>query len=198
MSPLVCAVALALVLDGSGSMNLEFATQREETARAIESPQVVDAIERQGAIALSVHQFSGTLRVEIGWQVLRSAEDARIVAQTIRQIPFRNGQDTNISVALRSTTQFFEELSECIPDQQIIDLSTDGVDMGFHLMAEARDEAAAQGIRINVIAVGQPEDANILREFAMTPDGFVLHTTQWSEYAALFRRKIILELAATP
>jgi hypothetical protein len=194
---LICAVALALVLDGSGSMQQDFHTQREETARAIESPQVVEAIQRQGAIAISVHQFASTVRVEVPWQILRTEADARVLATHIRAVRFLNGRDTYISRALASTTQYFDELNDCIPEQQIIDLSTDGIDPGVQAVAEARDAAIAAGIRINVIAVGEPEDADVLREYAMTPDGFVLHTTRWSEYPALFRRKIILELAST-
>lgn len=197
MTPLVCAVALALVLDGSGSMQRDFATQREETARAVESPQVVEAIQRQGAVAIAVHQFATEVKVEVPWQLLRSEVDAQRLARSIRNIQFMDGRDTYIARAVRVATQYFDELDACIPDQQIIDISTDGVDPGIQQMAEARDTAQSVGIRINVIAVGHPEDADILRDNIMTPDGFVLHTVRWSEYASLFRRKIILELAQT-
>lgn len=194
---MMCAVALILLLDGSGSMQQDFHTQREQTAAAIESPAVVDAIQRQGAIALSVMQFSADTQVEISWQVLQTERDAQVVAQAVRQIPFRNGQATNIGRALTDAHEQMTRLTACVPDSQIIDLSSDGIDPGIRDIENARDLNQMSGYRINVIAVGKPEDAALLERHAMTSDGFILHTESWANYAALFRRKIIFELASS-
>lgn len=192
---MLCAVALLLMLDGSGSMNQDFNTQREETARAIESPEVIQAIHHQGAVAISVMQFGFRTRLETDWAVLTNAADAQNLAARVRRIEFVNDPSTNIARAIEEATDHFGTLTACQPDQQIIDISTDGIDMGFQAQEVARDAAQMLGIRINVIAVGEADDVEQLRRFVMTADGFVLHTHSWAEYSRLFRRKIIFELA---
>lgn len=192
---MMCAVALLLLLDGSGSMLRDFATQREETARAVESSEVVQAIQQQGAVAISVMQFGNRTRIEVLWVVLQSATHTQNLAAQIRRVEFMNDANTNIGVAIEEATGHFSNLQECSPDEQIIDISTDGIDMGFRGQEVARDAAQLAGIRINVIAVGAEDDVAPLREYVMTADGFVLHTYSWEQYAALFRRKIIFELA---
>lgn len=192
---MLCAVALILLMDGSGSMGRDFNTQREQTAAALESPEVVEAIERQGAVAVSVMQFSHVSRIEVNWQVLRSQQDARMVANAIRQINYMDGQATNIAGALTDAHEQMGKLTQCQPDSNIIDLSTDGIDFSFSAIEAARDASQIAGYRINIIAVGRPEDADLLERHAMTSDGFTLHTESWANYPALFRRKIIFELA---
>lgn len=195
---MLCAVALILLMDGSGSMGHDFNIQREQTAAALESSEVVEAIERQGAVAVSVMQFSHVARIEIDWQVLRSQQDARLVANAIRQINYMDGQATNIARALTSAHEQMSRLTECQPDSNIIDLSTDGIDFSSEAIEAARDANQMAGYRINIIAVGQAEDADLLERHAMTSDGFTLHTESWANYPALFRRKIVFELAGLP
>lgn len=191
---MICAIALALLLDGSASMGPDWATQRRVTAEAIESQAVIDAVERQGAIAISVLQFSYQTTVEIDWQLVRNAEDLRNVAARVREIRFQSGGNTLIGAALSTALDHLERQNLCDPDQEIIDLSTDGVDNDRVATTTARDRASERGTRINVIAVGTENWANDLREHVVTPDGFVLHSSTWEDYDRLFRRKIIVEM----
>jgi Ca-activated chloride channel family protein len=188
-----CAIALVLLMDGSGSMNHHWATQREQTAAALENPIVIDAVERQAPVALLVGQFSTFMRVEVPWVLMHTAEDVRNVAARIRSIQFMDGPDTNIGPALMAA-QAELAAAPCEADQQIIDLSTDGISQEGP-MEVARDRAQEAGIRINVIGVELDERwEESLRNSAVTSDGFMLVARTWDDYPRLFRRKIILEL----
>ncbi len=196
---MMCEIALALLLDGSASVHHEdWRTQVEQTARAIESPEVVDAIERAGAIAITAIVFSHTQTQNVGWRVLRNADDARRAAAEVRtnmQQPHYGM--THIAGALEFAQRAFANVP-CEVGQYIVDLSTDGKDNEDE-MATARDQLQEAGTRVNVIVVGDEEDAAVLRRSAVTYDGFLLRAESWGDYPLLFRRKIVLELTqATP
>lgn len=196
---MMCEIALALLLDGSASVsNHDWNIQVEQTARAIESPEVIDAIQRSGAIAITAITFSHTQSQNVRWRILRSAEDARAAATAIRE----NMQQphygmTHIAGALEFAQRAFANVP-CEVGQYIVDLSTDGKDNEDE-MQNARDQLQEAGTRINVIVVGDEEDAAVLRRSAVTYDGFLLRAESWDDYPLLFRRKIVLELTqATP
>lgn len=188
-----CAIALALLLDGSASVSLtDWRTQVEQTARAIESPEVVDAIQREGAIAVTAITFSHRQAQDVGWTVLRNADEAREFAASVRTQMHHHFGMTNIGRALTFAQERFANVP-CEVGQYIVDLSTDGMDSETG-MQEARDQLQEAGTRINVIVVGDQRDEEGLRRAAVTYDGFVLRADSWADYPALFRRKIVLEL----
>lgn len=190
---MLCAIALVLLLDGSGSMSpRDWQTQREQTALAIESPEVINAIERQGAIAVRASAFNVREYHSTPWRLLQNRLDAIGFANEVRQITNMGGL-TSIGNVLLEAQESFEQVP-CVPDQQIIDLSTDGIDNDASIAA-ARDAVQIAGTRINVIAVTDAEGAERLRANAVTGDGFLLHASSWDQYPALFRRKIIIESA---
>lgn len=188
-----CAIALALLLDGSASVSYtDWRTQVEQTARAIESPEVVDAIRREEAIAVTAITFSHRQSQDVGWVVLRTADDAREFAAAIRTRMQHHYGMTNIGRALTYAQERFANVP-CEAGQHIVDLSTDGMDSETG-MQEARDQLQEAGTRINVIVVGDQRDEEVLRRSAVTYDGFVLRAESWADYPLLFRRKIVLEL----
>lgn len=192
---MICAAALVLLLDASGSiMPSEWREQVDATARAVESAEVADAIRRGGPIAATALAFDDRPRTMVGWHVLTSAEDAEAFAGRLREAP-RGGQGgTAIGLALREAHRRMGE-APCEADRFVIDLSTDG-EAPEPDTAAARDAAQADGVTINVISVGGMSRPESLREHATTGDGFLIHASDWHAYGALVRRKVILETAA--
>ncbi len=193
----VCSLALVLLLDGSTSIEArDWATQVEQTARAIEAPEVRDAIRREGGVAMTALTFSSRITHDVPWQILRSDEEIVEFAARIRRMRHHYGSDTLLGLAMSRGIEALRE-APCQADLQIIDVSTDGRAAPTP-METARDEAMLAGVRINVIVVGDSEDAEFLRQHAVTPDGFVLQADSWDDYPALFRRKIVLEVTGEP
>lgn len=192
---MICATALVFLLDGSGSiLPTEWREQLEATAAAIESPEVADAIQRGGPLAVQAMAFSNIQATLEGWSVLASAADARAFADRLRQAPRAVGGSTDIGRALSAAHEAVRA-APCEADRLTIDLSTDG-EAPEPGTAIARDAAQIDGVTINVIAVGALARPDSLREHAMTGDGFLIHAADWSQYAALLRRKVIMETAA--
>lgn len=192
---MVCATALVLLLDASGSiMPSEWRQQLEATAGALESSEFHYALERGGPVAVTALAFSTHAAPLTEWHVLRDAAEARVYAALLREAPRVVGGGTDIGWALSAAHQAVRA-APCAADRQVIDLSTDG-EAPEAETAMARDAAQMDGVTINVIAVGALAQPDSLREHAMTGDGFLIHAADWSQYAALVRRKVILETAA--
>lgn len=192
---MICAAALVLLLDASGSiLQDEWREQVEATARAVESEEVADAIRRGGPMAVRAMAFSNITADLTGWVVLRDAAEARAYAERLRQAPRAVGGSTDIGWALSAAHEAMRA-APCAADRYVIDLSTDG-EAPEGATAVARDAAQMDGVTINVIAVGGVARPDSLREHATTGDGFLIHASDWSQYAALVRRKIIMETAA--
>jgi uncharacterized protein with von Willebrand factor type A (vWA) domain len=192
---MLCAAALVLLLDASGSiMPAEWREQLHATADAIASPEVADAIRRGGPVAVKAIAFSDRVAPLTGWVVLPDGAGAQAYAERLREAPRAVGGGTDIGRALAAAHDAMAA-APCQPDRLVIDLSTDG-EAPEAGTAMARDAAQADGVTINVIAVGAVARPDSLREHAATVDGFLIHAADWSHYAALVRRKVILETAA--
>jgi Mg-chelatase subunit ChlD len=191
----ICATLLVLLMDASGSIfPAEWREQVEATARAIESPEVADAIARAGPMAVKAVAFAEVAVPLTGWVVLDGAQAARAYADRLREAPRAVGGGTDIGRALSAAHEAMRA-APCEADRMVIDLSTDG-EAPEAPTALARDAAQADGVTINAIVVGAQARPDSVREFAVTGDGFVIHAADWSQYAALVRRKILLETAA--
>lgn len=192
---MICAAALVLLMDASGSIMMdEWRVQLEATAAAIESPEVADAIRRGGPIAVTAMAFGSVTADVTGWHVLTNAAEARAYAERMRQAPRALSGGTDIGRALSAAHEAMRA-APCAPDRYVIDLSTDG-DAPEAGTALARDAAQLDGVTINAIVVGAMARPESLREHAITGDGFLIEAADWASYAALVRRKVILETAA--
>lgn len=192
---MICAAALVLLLDASGSiLQGEWREQVEATAAALESSEFAYAIERAGPVAVAAIAFSTRTADLTGWHVLTNTAEASAYAERLRQAPRALSGGTDIGWALSAAREALRA-APCAPDRLVIDLSTDG-DAPETGTALARDAAQADGVTINVISVGEGARPDSLREHAVTGDGFLIHAADWSHYAALVRRKILMETAA--
>lgn len=188
----VCATALVLLLDASGSIQADqWRLQLEGTALAIEENGHV--MRREGGTAIMVVGFSDYAVPMVPWRVVASPEEALALANDLRAAPRFASGGTDMAQALRVAVSDLER-APC-GDALVIDVATDGEANGPATQVE-RDRAMRVGIRINGIVVGHEGGAAWMRQHAMTPDGFVIQAETWMEFAASMRRKLALEIAS--
>ncbi len=194
MSLPACAAALVLLLDASASIeDSDWNLQREATAEAFASDPVLRVVETAG-VAVMTMAFAEFAEPSLGWQVLRTREDAAAYATALRGIerPLERF-GTAIGTAIREATLALEE-PPCEADFKVIDVATDGRNTTGWRPAQMRDLAYAADIRINGIGVGGEAGAE-LRENVVTNNGFVIETNNWQGFAAGMRRKLTWEIA---
>jgi hypothetical protein len=191
----ICATALVLLMDASTSIfPTEWLEQVEATARAVESAEVADAIARGGAIAVKAVAFAEDTAPMTDWALLRNADDARAYAERLRAVRRALHGGTDIGRAIMAAHAALGA-APCEADRHVIDLSTDG-EAPEGATAAARDAAQMDGVTINAIVVGAQARPESVREHAITGDGFLIQASDWHQYAAMVRRKVILETAA--
>jgi Ca-activated chloride channel family protein len=195
-------------MDVSGSIHArEYEIQRNATADALISPEIVSLSERRGGIAVSTIMFSEDAQIMTPWRVIQSGQDAIRVANEIRGIqrPMMGGTMTGrgISVALNHLQN-----APC-QEEMVIDVSTDGPSDDQGQLNQARDDAIQAGVQINGLAIHTPSEymseeqiqkhaANIrswMRNMLVTPDGFVVDAQSWEQYPEAIRRKLVREIA---
>lgn len=192
---MICAAALVLAMDASGSIfPSEWRAQVEHTADAIASDEFAEAIRRGGPVAVTAFAFADAPALIVEWRVLETPDDAQAFAARLRAAGRVTSGGTRIGPMLARAHEALN-VAPCEPDRRVVDLSTDG-EAPEAETAAARDAAQMDGVTINVISVGMGARPDSLRENAATADGFLIHAEDWSHYAALVRRKIILETAA--
>lgn len=203
MSGAGCAVALALLLDASSSIQpAHWRAMVEGHADAIRSPGVAGVIERGDGVAVSVRAFGSTTAPMFGWRVLRTRGDADAFARAlaVAERPDGLGGWTSIGAAIRDGLADLEDGPGC--DERVLDVVTDGRENSAPRAEDQRDRAEAAGVRVNGVMVGHEADADWMRGHAVTQPGgaaragFVLHAGDWGEFADAIRQKITLEIAA--
>ncbi|HZT90126.1 MAG TPA: DUF1194 domain-containing protein [Stellaceae bacterium] len=150
-------VLLVLAADVSRSIDEgEFELQRKGYAAAITDPRVLRAISGgpNHAIAVTFVEWAGAgeQNVVVDWTVVRDEEVAQGVAATMLSAPRSFVGRTSISGAIDFA---MERLAAASPksDKRIIDISGDGTSNAGRAVTEARDQAVAQGVTINGLAI---------------------------------------------
>jgi hypothetical protein len=196
----ICAVALVLLMDASGSITEQHMRQQlNATARAISSEQITNIIERlPGGLAVKAIAFGPWPEQVTPWTIIQSPDQASEFALRLRQYQrddeIQNG--TYLGRAMNFAIDQFETVP-CQPDEMVIDISTDGeADPGP--VQEARDRAEESLIRINAIGIGRPELlSSFLYQSVITSSGFHMTVESWQDFERAIRRKISLEIAFT-
>ncbi len=150
-------VALVLAADVSRSIDEgEFKLQREGYAAGITSPRVLTAIQAgtHRAIAVCFVEWAGPdeQNVVVKWTVIRDAESAGDFAATLASAPRSFNGRTSISAAIDFAMAEFGR-SGVDAERRIIDVSGDGTNNAGRSITDARDEAVAQGVTINGLAI---------------------------------------------
>jgi Protein of unknown function (DUF1194) len=148
---------LVLAADVSRSIDeSEFALQRKGYSAAMTDPRVLAAIRggATGTIAICFVEWSGAgeQNVVVDWTVIRDGEDAGGFAAAILEAPRSYIGRTSISGAIDFA---MEQFAAAAPrsSRRIIDISGDGTNNSGRPVTDARDEAVAQGVTINGLAI---------------------------------------------
>lgn len=205
--------ALVLAVDASGSIDpAEFALQKEGIALAVTDPAVLAAV-RSGplqrlAIAYVEWGGPGAAATVVDWMFVEGPESAERFAAAILAAP-RSPQTYN---AIGDAILHGIGLLESCPSEAarwVIDVSGDNPDNRSLVPAVvARETAAARGITVNALAILQndalgPSGLPLLveryeREVIAGPGAFVISANDRRDFARALRRKMVLEIAATP
>jgi hypothetical protein len=157
----VCAqttdLLLVLAADVSRSIDdAEFDLQRKGYAAALTDPRVLAAIHgRAGAaIGVSFIEWSGDedQQVVADWTEIRDEEDAGSMAAAILAAPRSFIGRTSISGAIDFAMERFAA-AQPRAHRRIIDISGDGTNNSGRPVTDARDQAVAQGVTVNGLAI---------------------------------------------
>jgi hypothetical protein len=153
----VTDLLLVLAADVSRSIDeSEFALQRKGYAAAVTDPRVLAAIRggTTGTIAICFVEWSGAgeQSVVADWTIIRDEEDAGGLSATILAAPRSFIGRTSISGAIDFAMERFAA-AQPRAKRRIIDVSGDGTNNSGRSVTDARDEAVAQGVTINGLAI---------------------------------------------
>jgi hypothetical protein len=195
----ICAVALVLLLDVSGSVsNHEFQLQQRGIAESFRNPALQTVIENQaGGIAVTVIEWGTMPRVLIPWQQIRNRDESTRFANRMENSVRTMMGATSLSVALEEGINAFDSVP-CEPEQRVIDLSGDGPDNVGDDPTIQRDRAIQEAITINAMPIlndTEPDLEQYYRENVITPDGFLIVANGYHDFARAIRRKLIIEIA---
>jgi Protein of unknown function (DUF1194) len=205
---------LILAADVSRSVDPdEFHLQREGYAAAFTNAKVLSAIQSgpNRAIAVTFIEWSGSeaQRVVAEWTVIRDEETAGDFIATLRTAPRSFQGFTSISAAIDFAMKHFDN-SGVESERRIIDVSGDGTNNGGRPVNDARDEAVAQGVTINGLAIinqhpnpgytahtQPPEGLGEYYRQNVTggPGSFVIVIEDFSTFAEAIVNKLVTEIA---
>ena len=208
------AVDLALVLaaDVSASVDQqEFELQRQGYAAAVNDPRVLDAIQSgtHKAIALCFIEWSGApqQRVVVDWTIIRDREIAAEFAGKLLADPRSFSGPTAIGAAIDFAARQLARTG-IESARRAVDVSGDGDSNLGREVTAARDDAVADGITINGLAIINDRDntphthpigglAEYYRQNVIGgPGAFVLVVGDFATFGDALANKLLAEIAA--
>jgi hypothetical protein len=208
-APLEVDMKLVIATDVSRSIsNGEARLQRDGTAEAFRSPDIIKAIQSGalGRIAVAMIDFSSPQynRIVLNWTIINDEKSAMAFADRIRSSPRTPGGRTSISGALELGTLLLEASEqEIVANRRVIDVSGDGPNNDGNFMKEAHDKALAAGITVNGLPV-MDQNANgyfpnLDKYYAGCVVGgkgaFVVVVRAFGDFGPAMRHKLILEIS---
>jgi len=194
---LACQLALVLSMDVSNSIDGgEYRYQVDGLADALLDQDVINVLTRD-QVALTVVQWSGPDQqmAVLPWRRMLTDAEVRLFAQQVRgmrrQFLFSK---TAIGNALAFSIAQFSAVPDC--QRRVIDVSGDGAsNSGIETSNQSR-RAGLAGIEINGVAIDimGTSITEYYRRFVITPQGFVLTSTGFSDYPRTIRAKLLREL----
>ncbi|MEK1887632.1 MAG: DUF1194 domain-containing protein [Phyllobacterium sp.] len=203
-------VELVLAVDASRSMEpFEQKIQREGYIAAFRRKEVIEAIREgvNGRVAITYVEWAGSTvqRVIIPWTLVDSAEASEKLANALDQpIPSTQSR-TSISGAIDFSSSLFDN-NGFKGMRKVIDISGDGANNNGRPVADARDEAVANGIIVNGLPLMTRGD--FYSDWAVAdldiyysncviggPGAFMIPVNSWDQFPEAVRRKLVLELA---
>jgi Protein of unknown function (DUF1194) len=171
--------ALIVAVDVSDSVDAErYRLQMEGIARALEDDGVINAILSgpKGGIAIALVSWADHAEVGLPWELIRSASDARRVAERIRQLPQRTGEYTCMSRMLEMVRADVVPAAPVNTTRIVLDVSGDGIDNCKEPFESARERDAlvALGVTINGLPIIVKGENDVVGSGAYRAPGFEL------------------------
>lgn len=197
-----CPLSLVLALDVSASIDArEYQLQQEGLARALTDRQVMQAIQAQGGIWLTIFEWSGSRHQyeQLPWTFVEGPAALGAVAAGLRTTPRRVSEfPTSLGYALGHALNLLRAAPEtCV--RQVIDVSGDGVNNDGFPPASAYVAHDMTLVTVNALAITGGDPA-VLDYFTTTviqgPGAFVQPADSYDDYAEAMRRKLLRELGA--
>jgi hypothetical protein len=207
-------VELILAVDVSRSVDPEEQElQFTGYENAFRDPKLIEGIMGGpvGSIACTMFTWSDwhIQNVVVPWTKLDGPRTANGFADAIAAAPRRTWLYTSISGAMDFAAKQFGQGFE--GTRRVVDISGDGVNNSGRPVAEAREDALAQGIVLNGLAVLDrqptpfaqtsglpPLDEYYRDEVIGGPGAFLVVAEGFAAFEAAVRRKIIREIALAP
>lgn len=201
---------LVIATDVSRSIDRDEALlQRQGTADAFSSPEVVKAIQSGalGRIAVAMIDFSSPEfgRVVIDWQIVQDQASADALSSKIRNSPRTPGRRTSISSALELGTLLIEgSAKDIVATRRVIDVSGDGPNNDGSPMSVAHENTMKLGIIVNGLPIMDPNSGGYYRGLDKYYAGcvaggrgsFVIVANAFKAFGDAMRRKLILEVSS--
>jgi hypothetical protein len=196
-------IALVLAVDVSLSIDdEEFALQRAGYAAAFRNPHVIDAITSggTGTMAVTYIQWSGATEQQqiIAWRLIRDEASAvSFAAELAAAGRLVASGSTSLSGAIDVSARLLRE-SGFAATRRVIDISGDGYNNSGRLPIYARDEAVAEGITINGLAIlkNEPLLEGYYERNVMGGQGaFVMTAEDFGDFAQAILGKLVREVA---
>ncbi len=194
---MACKLALILAIDVSTSIDGgEYDFQRDGLADALLDTEVINVLVRD-EVALMVVQWSGANEqaAVIPWRRMQSQGDVQAYSNRVRAMrrAFVNSK-TAVGSALAFSMAQFAAVNDC--GRKVIDVSGDGASNSGAEASNQSRVAARRGVEINGIAIDLMGNAisEYYRRFVVTPQGFVMTSTGFSDYPRTIRAKLLREL----
>ena len=197
---------LILAVESSSSVSPdEFSLQMQGLANAFRDPAVHAAIQAAGdlGIAVAMVQWSDNRKqtLAINWQMLRDPASALAFAGEIDATPrYLIGGGTAIGGAVNFSAHHLR-INPFEGRRKVSVVSGDGRTNQGSNSARACDDAVAQGITINGLAILN-EDALVDRHYLANVIGgtgsFVMQADDYADFARAIVEKLIKEIAGVP
>ena len=194
-------LALVLAIDCSDSVSAEdYRLELDGLADALTDPDVIAAARAGpgGSTAIAAIQWSDmdVQSVVIPWTSLSGASSAEALAQRIRDLPRDISGYTSISGAILAATKLLDSFSGQ-STRRVIDTISDGVNNDGARPEVARDQALAQGLTINGLAILSevPYLDDYFRNHVIEgPGSFVLKAEGYRDFHVAMKRKLLREM----
>ncbi|MEQ8257284.1 MAG: DUF1194 domain-containing protein [Roseovarius confluentis] len=198
VSVAACEVALVLAVDVSGSVDEgEYRIQMQGLAEALRDGAVSEALV-VGEAAVLVLQWTGTSRqrVMVPWQRMTDFDAVEALAARIESTPrvWRNFS-TAIGEALEVGAAQFADVPDC--KKRVIDVSGDGSSNEGPEPRAIHGLLTEQGITVNALVIegAEPMMTEYFWENVIHgPGAFVITASDYAEYPARMRRKLLREV----
>jgi uncharacterized protein DUF1194 len=193
-----CRASLVTGIDASASVGADgLAMQIAGMSDALQSPQVLQAMQSQGCVRVAVFLWSdGPSVVLLPWVDVANADDAARATASLQQAAASYDPPPGVLTDVSHALEAAEAMLGQIPPngRQVINIVSDGEDNvgeGPQIVA-ARLKAA--GVRVNAVLFGP--SATVEQYYrANVTNGFTLRVNGADDFAAIYRAKFLMDLS---